>query len=391
VIPLTPPGARLLVTAALATSCAPAAVAPPLPSASGSYLLTATDTGGDYAPTFTGNGYLGVRVPPAGQGYASGAVPAQSEVAGFYAQPAGQVQQRANVPTWSTLTFTDGGQDFSPGAGQVAGWRQQLNLHDGSITTTARWTAPNGHLTDLRYVVFTDRARPNLAIVRLELTPRWTGTATVTDLIDGTPATATTLLAKGWNAADHQQWETVRTQGLGVVAGLASRIRVSPDVPSVTDTPVGNSADQTVGQRLTFPVTGNRTVTLTKYVGVSTSDDTAQPESAARQHSTAAAAVGFDEDRDQHPDGDRGEPPDHHREVRQQDRAAHQHPHVDHRLRRTQLDPREDLAKPDAVHQVAVVQEEAGLGDVRVDIQVPQPARVERAAAADDAVNFVAF
>jgi trehalose/maltose hydrolase-like predicted phosphorylase len=42
-------------------------------------------------------------------------------------------------------------------------------------------------------------------------------------------------------------------------------------------------------------VTENRTVTLTKYVGVSTSHDTTQPESAARQHSTAAAAVGFDD------------------------------------------------------------------------------------------------
>ncbi|MGB6163721.1 MAG: hypothetical protein WCF33_13795 [Pseudonocardiaceae bacterium] len=258
-------GALLVVV--LALSCTQAAMTAPLPSASGSFLLTATDTGGDYAPTFTGNGYLGVRVPPAGQGYAGGAVPAQSEVAGFYAQPAGQVQQRANVPTWSTLTFTDGGQDFSPGAGQVTDWRQQLNLHDGSITTTARWRAPNGHLTDLRYVVFTDRAQSHLTIVRLELTPRWTGTATVTDLIDGTPATATTLVTKGWNPEDHQLWETVRTQGLGVVAGLASQVRVSPEVPSVTDTPVGGGAGQTVGQRLAFPVTGNRTVTLTKYVG----------------------------------------------------------------------------------------------------------------------------
>jgi hypothetical protein len=34
----------------------------------GSYLLTATSTGGNYAPTFTGNGYLGVRVPPVGAG-----------------------------------------------------------------------------------------------------------------------------------------------------------------------------------------------------------------------------------------------------------------------------------------------------------------------------------
>jgi trehalose/maltose hydrolase-like predicted phosphorylase len=107
-------------------------------------------------------------------------------------------------------------------------------------------------------------------------------------------------VAKGWNAEDHQQWETVRTQGLGVVAGLASQVRVNPEVPSVTDTPVGTGADQTVGQRLAFPMTGNRTVILTKYVGVSTSHDAAAsgvtaPESAARRYSWAAAAVGFDD------------------------------------------------------------------------------------------------
>src|SRR5664280_1598799 len=41
----------------------------------GSYLLTATNTGSAYAPTFTGNGELGIRVPPSGQGDAIGNVP----------------------------------------------------------------------------------------------------------------------------------------------------------------------------------------------------------------------------------------------------------------------------------------------------------------------------
>ena len=110
----------------------PALAAHPAAAAgTGSYVLTATSTGGNYAPTFTGNGYLGVRVPPAGQGYAGGSVPAESTLAGFYAQAPGQVQQRANLPTWSTLTFSDGGQGFSLGAGQVTGWRQQLDLHTG--------------------------------------------------------------------------------------------------------------------------------------------------------------------------------------------------------------------------------------------------------------------
>ncbi|MEO7195971.1 MAG: discoidin domain-containing protein [Pseudonocardiaceae bacterium] len=259
------------------------------PEDSGSYRLTATDTGGDYAPTFTGNGYLGVRVPPAGQGYAGGTVPAQSEVAGFYARPAGQVQQRANIPTWSTLRFTDGGQDFAPRPGQVTGWRQQLNLRDGSITTTARWTAPNGHVSELRYVVFTDRARAGVAAVRLELTPRWTGTATITDLIDGTPATASVGVTIGWDGTAHQYWETVRSQGLGVLAGLSSRLGLGE---GASFTPVGDITKQTVGQRVTFPVTENHHYTITKYVAIATSPT--QPETAARQQSSAAAVIGFD-------------------------------------------------------------------------------------------------
>ncbi len=285
--------AVLLVGSATVAAMLPAPDATAAPPTAGSYLLTATDTGSDYAPTFTGNGYLGVRVPPAGQGYAGGTVPAQSEVAGFYAQPSGQPQQRANIPTWSTLTFTDGGADFGGGAGTIAGWRQQLNLHDGSVTTTARWTAPNGHVTDLRYELFTDRNRANVATVRLSLTPEWSGTATVTDLIDGTPANETTEVAKGWDAAHRQDWETVRTTGIGIVAGLASTVGLGRNV-TATDTPVDQDTSQSVGQRFAFPVSARTTYTLTKYVGVTTSQDTPAPGPTARQQSFSAASAGFD-------------------------------------------------------------------------------------------------
>ena len=95
---------------------------------SGSFKLTARSTtaASGYAPTFTGNGLLGVRVPAAGQGYLGGKVPAQSELAGFYAKPSTgkaseRVQQRANIPTWSTLTFADGGHVFSPSGRPGAG------------------------------------------------------------------------------------------------------------------------------------------------------------------------------------------------------------------------------------------------------------------------------
>ena len=146
---------------------------------SGSFVLTATSTGSRYAPTFTGNGLLGVRVPPAGQGYAGGTVPAQSELAGFYAKPSAgkapeRVQQRANIPTWSALSFADGGRAFSPfKVGKTSGWRQSIDLHTGVISTTARWTAPDSHVTDISYQVLTDRGREHVGLVQLVLTPHW--------------------------------------------------------------------------------------------------------------------------------------------------------------------------------------------------------------------------
>ncbi|MGP0034458.1 MAG: hypothetical protein ACLP4R_07780 [Solirubrobacteraceae bacterium] len=252
----------LALGVALALSIAGVAQAAPAANA-GAFTLTANSPGGTYAPTFTGNGMLGVRVPPSGQGYAAGTVPAQSELAGFYAWPSGSptvsqnVQQRANIPTRSTLTFSDGGQPFTvPGPG-VSNWRQSLELHTGVVTTSARWTAPDGHVADLTYQVLTDRASQFVGLVRMQLTPQWSGVATVTDAIDGTADTTnnpllTNEVSKGWNTAADQDWVTVQTVGTNIQATLASQLQTSPNVVA-TNAPTDQSTDQSVGQQLTFP------------------------------------------------------------------------------------------------------------------------------------------
>ncbi len=263
----------------------------------GAYQLTATSTGGNYAPTFTGNGMLGVRVPPSGQGYAAGKVPAQSELAGFYVLPSSapkasdRVQQRANIPTWSTLTFSDGAQVFSLTSGHTSGWRQSIDLHTGIVTTAARWTAPNGHVTDLSYSVLTDRARPAVGLVRLTLTPHWSGPASVTDEIDGTPATQSSQVAKGWDQSLLRDWVSVRGVGTNIQAALASQVGVSGNVRA-TVTAVDQSKDQSVGQRLDFPVLSGQSYTLVKYVGVASSS-TADPTAAAQAESSGAATTGL--------------------------------------------------------------------------------------------------
>ena len=88
-------GAAAALTAAMAPAVAAAAG---LPGNGGSFELTARSptAAARYAPTFTGNGLLGVRVPAAGQGYAGGTVPADSELAGFYARPSASSSARTS-------------------------------------------------------------------------------------------------------------------------------------------------------------------------------------------------------------------------------------------------------------------------------------------------------
>jgi trehalose/maltose hydrolase-like predicted phosphorylase len=281
-------------SAAAGSTSGPGSAAPGDPATgTGSYILTATAAGSRYAPPFTGNGELGVRVPPAGQGYAAGSVPSQCEFAGFYAQAPGGVQQRATIPTWSTLTYSDGAQAFAPSSGGASNWRQSIDLRTGVITTSVRWTAPDGHVTALSYEVLTDRARPDVGLVRLTLTPLWSGTATVTDAIDGTPATMSTQVDKGWLASSDRDWVTVRSVGTAIDVALASQLATSGDVHA-TVTPVDQDLAQSVGQQLSFPVTSGQTYTLTKYVGVVSAPAGSDPTAAAQAQSEGAADAGLD-------------------------------------------------------------------------------------------------
>ena len=286
------------LTLTLAMTAAPAGAR----ASAGTYVLTQTSHGKGYSPTFTGNGWLGVRVPATGQGYAAGTVPAQSELAGFYAKPdrfakaSESVQQRANLPTWSTLMFSDGGQPFSLSTGQTTGWRQSIDLHTGVIATSATWTAPDGHVTGLAYRVLTDRADPHVGLVTLTLTPRWTGTATITDETDGTADTTsqpllTDQVAKSVDAAAGQTTLAVRTQGTGIEAAIASRLVVSPAAPAPPAEAYA-AKDQSIGQTLSLPVQAGRSYTVTKYVGVDDSQDSPDPVASAESAAASAASTG---------------------------------------------------------------------------------------------------
>ena len=129
-------------------------------------------------------------------------------------------------------------------------------------------------------------------MVRLEVTPRWSGMATVTDVIDGTPATLSTQVDKGWSLANRRDWVSVQTMGTNITAAISSQLSTSDDVKATT-LEVDQGTDQSVGQQLAFPVVAGRSYMFTKYVGVVTSQASQTPVVAAQVQARAAASIGF--------------------------------------------------------------------------------------------------
>ncbi|TJZ56154.1 haloacid dehalogenase [Streptomyces piniterrae] len=267
---------------------------------------------------FVGNGYLGQRVPPNGAGYAAPGgktgwplkTPEYdgSFVSGLYAKGPKSVQDRqaiAAIPTWTTLDVTTGGgrsETFSSAIppGRISHYRQTLFLRCGFVRTSLTWTAADGRATDLVYDVFADRNDPHTGAVRLRMTPHWSGSATVTDVLDGrgarriSPAPGATGASPGAKGTGSTIDVAFRTDGTKTEGAVASTLRPDPQVHAVHAQQTQRAGELGNRQKVTFPVRSGRSYELTKYVGVDTALTSHTPRATANAASRRAAARGWD-------------------------------------------------------------------------------------------------
>ncbi|GGX88223.1 discoidin domain-containing protein [Streptomyces hiroshimensis] len=300
----------------------PASVAPPSGSCrtdDGWTLGTSRIDPDDTHHAYVGNGYLGQRVAPNGTGYTDSSAKTGwplftpsydgSFVSGLYAhnpQTAGDRQAVAALPTWTGLTVGTGGQhadtfNSSTKPGRISGYRQTLFLHCGIVRTSLTWTAADGRKTDLVYDVLADRNDPHAGAVRLSMTPRWSGEATVTDLLDGRGARRirqtgggdrTTATAAG---RDGRTMDVAfRTDGTDTDGAVASTLRAGQGVRTAKARPADAAKDLSAQQSLTFPVREGHAYELTKYVGVDTALTSRSPRQDATAASLRAARRGWD-------------------------------------------------------------------------------------------------
>src|SRR5690349_4654870 len=299
---------RALLAAAAAAALTGAFGAPAVWAAGGhpGFVLSTTRPGGPgFAPSSAGNAHLAGRQPADGQGFAivtlpgdSGTLPTQSEVQGLFAvapplpppgfPPQPPVERRAALPAWSTLAYDDGSGPYALARGRVRDYRQSLDLLTGTLTTRLVWTSPAGREVLLRYDVTPDRVHRHAAMVRLTFVPRFAGSVTVTDALDGRAADL--LHARRRGRAGDTQWLDLVTDRLGLRATEASTLTARP-AAAVHGLPAGDplSARQAVRLRV---VPGHRYV-VTKAVGVAVATDSADPHAAAVAAARQDARLGY--------------------------------------------------------------------------------------------------
>ncbi|MGC5168827.1 carbohydrate-binding protein [Luteimicrobium sp. DT211] len=229
-------GFRALVASTLALVLAitvgPAALgastAPGQPTSSSSDWKLSTSTyapsGEDgYVPTYVGNGYFAARIPAEGTGFSTTPVTTESQLAGFYGQGPGTTIQRASLPAWSTLGFSDGSGTYGTSEEQACSVGVVCEAEDGVLSGTARLATDHPGYTGRGFVAgfaasgnVPQRGSTTSVLVTsphagdTTLTVRYaaganTSTQTLTATVDGGAAATVRMPAtKDWNT-----WSTV--------------------------------------------------------------------------------------------------------------------------------------------------------------------------------------
>jgi trehalose/maltose hydrolase-like predicted phosphorylase len=263
-----------------------------------------------YNPTYIGNGYMGTRVPAEGEGYSSSPVETDARVAGVYQQtvpgtpaaqpPAEETTAAVAVPQWTGLPFVDGSDTWSTSIGTALAYRQTLDLLNGALTTSVRWRSTSGHVTGLRYEVLVDRARLHVGLVTLTITPEWTGTASVDDIlgpgggigsITGPTLPLLVTTSSGGDPASATNRFVARTPSVEP-ATIAETSRLSWSTNVVPSARTTSTASQKSTLQITFPVTAGQTYQFRKVVAIATSVDSSVPAKTADDDSAQAQAVG---------------------------------------------------------------------------------------------------
>lgn len=120
-----------------------------------------------YTRTYLGSGLISLSSSQLGTD------PAESFMAGLYDHGPGDIPRLALLPAWNTADVYNG-RNWLNKTTSVPAYHQTLDMYDGSLRTQYDWV-DGDRVIGVSVQAFVSRSDPTLGVVRLEITPRFTG------------------------------------------------------------------------------------------------------------------------------------------------------------------------------------------------------------------------
>ena len=275
-------------------------------SAQDSTFIVSTTDPTYRAPAFIGNGAFSLVSSPLGT------TASLSYASGVYDHGPGDVPRIAALPAWNAIDVFDGQHWLGQAAldsTSLRDYRQTLDMYQGVLRTRYEWAAGQRH-TSVSVEAFVSRADPRLAVVNLVLLAHDTSTVTLSFPLRPRAAPPRLALAKldhtepdwtldkvwypgyvklesrGATGGAGEVWLVGRTEGRGTPVALSVRVGWPAREKPVAVRPV--VSDSGVALDVTFRLSPNVPLTVSKYVGL------ARSRAAASAATRAASAARYD-------------------------------------------------------------------------------------------------
>ncbi|GAM42167.1 acid trehalase [Talaromyces pinophilus] len=193
----------------------------------------------------------------------------------------------SGIPDWTGLIFTTSdGHAYRPGVDQktVTEFYQSLSTRNGLVHTNVTWAPTDGFQYQLNFTVLAHRSRPNVGVVRLDLSSNREVNCSVIDVLDGAGAVRARFNDKAFEAADNVIWTGVKPTGIDYkTAHVYSTVAYESSDAELLDHIDQTRKDatrsrwvsqnsSTIAQSWDLYLHDGQSLTLYKYVGIASDD-----------------------------------------------------------------------------------------------------------------------
>lgn len=206
----------------------------------------------------------------------------------------------AGLPNWPNLILQAGDTtlDAAVDATTISNFSSTRSLKNGLQQWNYTWTPSSGIHIEIQYSMFMDRSQPNTAAIQLTARSSADANVTITDLLDGRGAVRSDPHATGMLDNSTTIYSAVSPHWLGnITAWVFSTVESEAfNISSRTNASSAfymPSNQTTMGQSWALTMTAGTPITITKYIGVASSDGFDDPETVARDASLDAASTGY--------------------------------------------------------------------------------------------------